>query len=87
MVLAISPFTIGTFPDPEEIVMKAMVATLADRALALIVPRAEAEAGCSYVWLSCNGGCTGGLRYRKRCMSGCSGVPNHCYPCSVTGTC
>lgn len=65
--------------------MKAMVATLADRALALIVPRAEAEAGCSYVYTSCY--CQGGLRYRKRCMSGCSGVPNHCYPCIVTGSC
>ncbi|MEV4140118.1 hypothetical protein AB0J72_49160 [Dactylosporangium sp. NPDC049742] len=58
---------------------------LADRVLARLAPTAEADAGCTYEWETCY--CKGGLRYRRKCMYGCSGVPNHCYSCTVTGTC
>ncbi len=66
--------------------MTGILGLLADRALSRLVPTTKAEAGCSYYWSLCY--CKGGLRYSKKCMSGCSGVPNHCYPCNtVTGTC
>ena len=58
---------------------------LADRVLGRIAPRIDASAGCSYDWYTCY--CSGGLRYAKKCMYGCSGVPNHCYSCGVVGTC
>ncbi len=58
---------------------------LADRVLARLVPTAQADAACAYVWESC--GCTLGLRYRRKCMNGCPQVPNHCYPCEAWGTC
>jgi len=58
---------------------------LADRLLVRLAPRAEASAGCSYVWYTCF--CSGGLRYAKKCMYYCPGVPNHCYSCIVVGTC
>ncbi|WP_433046598.1 hypothetical protein [Dactylosporangium sp. CS-033363] len=56
---------------------------IADRVLGRLAP--SADAGCAYEWVTCQ--CKGGLRYQKRCMYGCSGVPNHCYSCTVTGTC
>ncbi|HXV94740.1 MAG TPA: hypothetical protein VD813_15660 [Pseudonocardia sp.] len=65
--------------------MKTLTTRLADRMLARIVPRVEASASCSYYWSTC--GCSGGLRRAKRCMSGCPGVPNHCYSCEVVGSC
>jgi hypothetical protein len=66
--------------------MTKLVTRLADRALARVAPKVEASAGCTYTWYLCY--CSGGLRYSKKCMYGCSGVPNHCYPCNtVTGTC
>ena len=59
---------------------------LADRMLLRLAPRVDADAACVYEWYGC--GCSGGLRYGKKCMYGCSGVPNHCYPCNtVIGTC
>lgn len=65
--------------------MTGLVTKMADRVLARVAPKVEASAGCSYVWYTCY--CSGGLRYAKRCMFGCSGVPNHCYSCQVVGTC
>ncbi len=65
--------------------MRAALTKLADRMLARVVPRVEAAAGCSYVWETCY--CSKGLRYGRKCMYGCPGVPNHCYPCGVVGTC
>ncbi len=66
--------------------MTGILGRLADRALRRLVPTTEAEAGCSYVWEMCY--CSRGLRYSRKCMYGCSGVPNHCYSCNtVTGTC
>ena len=50
-----------------------------------VLRKLPAQAGCSYYWSTCY--CSGGLRYAKRCMSGCPGVPNHCYSCTVVGTC
>lgn len=58
---------------------------LADKAASAVLRSNTAQASCSYQWYTCY--CSGGLRYRERCMIGCSGVPNHCYPCTVTGTC
>jgi hypothetical protein len=65
--------------------VKAIVSTLADRMLARIAPRIEGSASCSYFWSTCY--CSGGLRYAKKCMRGCWGVPDHCYGCEVVGTC
>lgn len=65
--------------------MLSSVARLSDRLLARFAPKIDASAGCSYYWSICY--CSGGLRYSKRCMSGCPGVPNHCYSCTVVGTC
>ena len=65
--------------------MTGLVTKMADRVLARVAPKVEASAGCSYVWYTCY--CSGGLRYAKKCMFGCSGVPNHCYSCQVVGTC
>jgi hypothetical protein len=65
--------------------MFSAVTRVADRLLAKVAPRVDASAGCSYVWEICY--CSGGLRYGRRCMRGCSGVPNHCYPCTVMGGC
>jgi hypothetical protein len=64
--------------------MVALVNRLADRMLARIAPSRQAEASCAYetgCW------CSGGLRYCQRCMYGCPGVPNHCYPKYVAGAC
>ena len=54
---------------------------------ALVAPRTDAAAGCSYVWTHCY--CSGGVKYGRYCMSGCPGVPNHCQTsyCSAYGTC
>jgi hypothetical protein len=71
--------------NPEETPVKALATRLADRLVARIVPRTDASAGCSYYWSTCY--CSGGLRYAKKCMSSCPGVPNHCYSCEVVGTC
>jgi hypothetical protein len=65
--------------------MPSTLARIADRMLAVVAPRVEASASCKYAWYACY--CSGGLRYRKKCMIGCNQVPNHCYPCEVTGTC
>lgn len=66
--------------------MTGILGRLADRALSRLVPTTEAAAGCSYYWSLCY--CSKGLRYSKKCMSNCPGVPNHCYSCNtVTGTC
>ena len=66
--------------------MTGILGRLADRALSRLVPTVDAAAGCSYEIVAC--GCSGGLRKGKKCMYGCSGVPNHCYPCNITiGTC
>lgn len=61
------------------------VSRLSDRLISYLAPRIDASASCTYVWRTCY--CSGGLRYAKECMSGCPGVPNHCYPCQVVGTC
>ena len=68
-------------------VLRRLAATLSVLLVAGLVsaPTTEADAGCTYDWETCY--CKGGLRYRRRCMYGCSGVPNHCYSCTVTGTC
>ena len=58
---------------------------LADRMLTRLAPTTEAAAGCTYEWEYCS--CRNGLRRQQRCMYGCPGVPNHCYSCTVTGTC
>lgn len=58
---------------------------LADRVLTRLAPAADAAAGCTYQWEICY--CSRGLMYRRKCMYGCSGVPNHCYSCIVSGTC
>jgi hypothetical protein len=65
--------------------MTGIMGRLADRLLNRLVPTTTAEAACTYEWYTCY--CSGGLRYRKRCMYGCSQVPDHCYSCTVTGTC
>jgi hypothetical protein len=65
--------------------MRSVVTRLSDRLLARLAPTMEASAGCSYVWYLCY--CSGGLRYSKRCMRYCPGVPNHCSACQPVGTC
>jgi hypothetical protein len=63
-----------------------LIDRLADRAASAVLRSTVAEAGCSYRWYTCY--CSGGLRYSKKCMYGCSGVPDHCYSCNtVTGSC
>lgn len=63
-----------------------MLGRLADRVLAMVVPKSEASAAsCTYQWEYCY--CSGGIAYRRRCMRGCPGVPNHCYSCTASGTC
>ncbi|GAA1775671.1 hypothetical protein [Luedemannella helvata] len=57
---------------------------LADRVMTRLAPTTEAAAGCSYEWEYCY--CKGHVTYRRRCMYGCPGVPNHCYSCSATGS-
>lgn len=61
------------------------VGRLADRLLVRFVPQITASAACEYYWSICY--CSGGLRYSKRCFGYCPGVPSHCYPCQVVGTC
>jgi hypothetical protein len=59
---------------------------IADRLLARLAPKVEARAGCTYQWYSC--ACIYRVgRYQKKCMYGCSGVPDHCYDCVRTGPC
>lgn len=65
--------------------MTGILGRLADRVVNRLVPTTTADAACNYVYEYCY--CSGGLAYRRRCMRGCSGVPNHCYGCIVTGTC
>ncbi|OLT22922.1 hypothetical protein BJF79_46080 [Actinomadura sp. CNU-125] len=63
-----------------------MLGRLADRMLATVAPKAEASAAnCSYRWYVCY--CSRGVIYRKKCMYGCSGVPDHCYSCTASGAC
>jgi hypothetical protein len=71
--------------NPEETPVKALANRLADRLAARIVPRLDASAGCSYYYTTCY--CVYGDRYAKKCMSGCPGVPNHCYSCTRVGSC
>jgi hypothetical protein len=65
--------------------MSNLVGHLSDRLLARFAPKIDASAGCAYQWYTCF--CSGGLRYAKRCMQGCPGVPNHCSGCQAVGTC
>ncbi len=65
--------------------MAKTIGRLADRMLAFVAPKTQASAGCTYEWYTCY--CSGGLRYAKQCMYSCPGVPNHCYSCTVVGTC
>lgn len=66
--------------------MTTIATRLADRVLARVAPRVEAAAGCSYHFERCYCVYRGPL-YLKRCMYGCPGVPNHCYPCKAEGNC
>ena len=62
------------------------VTRMADRVLARIAPRVEANAGCSYQSEYCY--CIYHVGYYTRqCMYGCPGVPNHCYGCKKTSSC
>ncbi len=61
------------------------IGRLADRVLARVAPRIDASAACTYQWYLCY--CRGGLRYSKKCMRACPGVPDHCGSCTPVGTC
>jgi hypothetical protein len=66
--------------------MTGILGRLADRVLNRLVPTTTAAAGCTYQVERCY--CSRGLVYGKKCMRGCSGVPNHCYSCTtVMGAC
>jgi hypothetical protein len=62
-----------------------IISELADRLLARVAPKVDASAGCTYQWYTC--ACVYGTLYAKRCMYGCSGVPNHCYSCVAHRSC
>jgi hypothetical protein len=66
--------------------MTATLTRIADRILAAVAPRVEADASCVYRWQSCY--CVyRGPYYAKKCMRGCSQVPDHCYPREYRGPC
>lgn len=66
--------------------MTGILGSLADRVLNRLVPTTTAHAACTYQVEPCY--CSRGLRYGRKCMRGCSQVPNHCYSCTIVmGTC